>query len=276
MCIHAPRKIAHPLLPKVRQEIDRMLNEGVISPVTEPTSWCSGIVVIPKQNGSIRLCVDLTQLNKSVQREIHPMALVDESLAKLADSKIFSKLDACSGFWQIPLAEESKHYTTFITPFGRYCFNRLPFGISSASDIFQRTISKILSDMDGVIAHMDDILVHAKDQASHDQRLREAMKWLQEAGLMLNEKCEFSKDSIRFLGHVIDSSGIHPDPAKLDAIKRFPPPTNITELQRFLGMANQLAKFIPNLASGTAHYVLSYGKTVNGCGQTNRKWPSNK
>ena len=251
MCIHAPRKIAHLLLSKVRQEIDRMLNEGVISPVTEPTSWCSGIVVVPKQNGSIRFCGDLTQLNKSVQREIHPMALVDESLAKLADSKI-SKLDARSGFWQIPLAEESKHYTTFITPFGRYCFNRLPFGISSASDIFQRTISKILGDMDGVIAHMDDILVHAKDQASHDQRLREAMKRLQEAGLTLNEKCEFSKDSIRFLGHIIDSSGIRPDPAKLDAINRFPPPTNITELQRFLGMANQQAKFMPNLASVTA------------------------
>ena len=146
-----------------------MLNEGIISPVTEPTSWRSGIVVVPRQNGSIRHCVDLTQLNTSVQREVHPLASVDESLA---DSKIFSKLDARSGFWQIPLAEESNHYTTFITPFGRYCSNRLPFGISSASDIFQRTASKILGDMDGVIAHMDDILVHAKDQASHDQRLR--------------------------------------------------------------------------------------------------------
>ena len=99
---------------------------------------------------------------------------------------------------------------------------------------------------------MDDILVHAKDQASHDQRLPDAMKRLEEAGLTLNEKCDFSKDSIRFLVHIIDRSGIRPDPSKLDAIKRFPPPTNITELQRFLGMANQLAKFIPNLASVTA------------------------
>ena len=106
--------------------------------------------------------------------------------------------------------------------------------------------------MDGIIAHMDEILIHANDQTLHDQRLRETMKWLQEAGLTLNEKCEFSKDSIRFQGHIIDSSGIRPDPAKLDAIKRFPPPTNITELQRFLGMANQLAKFMPNLASVTA------------------------
>ena len=177
VCIHASRKIARPLLPKVKQEIDSMLNKGVISPVTEPTSWCSGSLVVTKQNGSIRLCVDLAQLHKSVQREVHPMASVDDSLAKLAGSKIFSKLNARSGFWQIPLIEGSKHYTTFITTFGRYCFSRLPFGIWSASDIFQRTISTILGDMDGVIAHMDDILVHAKDQASHDQRLRKAMKW---------------------------------------------------------------------------------------------------
>ena len=126
-CIYTPRKIPHPLLLKVKQELDSMLQQGVISPVTVPTAWCSGLVPVPKPNGNVRLCVDLTQLNKAVQREIHPMPSVDESLAKLGKSRYFTKLDANSGFWQLPLDEESKLLTTFVTPFGRYCFNRLSF-----------------------------------------------------------------------------------------------------------------------------------------------------
>ena len=162
-CVYTPRKIPYPLLPKVKQELDSMLQQGVISPVTVPTTWCPGLVPVPKPNGNVRLCVDLTQLNKAVQREIHPMPSVDESLAKLGKSRFFTKLDANSGFWQLPLDEESKLLTTFVTPFGRYCFNRLPFGISSAPEIFQRTMSEILKDVEGVICQMDDILVHGAD-----------------------------------------------------------------------------------------------------------------
>ena len=116
------------------------------------------------------------------------MPSVDESLAKLGNSKIFSKLDANSGFWQIPLDEESRLLTTFVTPFGRYCFNRLPFGISSAPEIFQRTLSRILEDLDGTICQMDDILVHGIDQSEYDRRLRAVLLRLQEAGLTLNDK----------------------------------------------------------------------------------------
>ena len=136
-----------------------MLEQGVISPVTPPTEWCAGIVPVLKPNGKVRICVDLTELNKAVQLEVHPMPSVDESLAKLGNSKIFSKLDANSGFLQIPLDEESRLLTTFVTPFGRYCFNRLPFGISSAPEIFQRTMSRILEGLDGTICQMDNILV---------------------------------------------------------------------------------------------------------------------
>ena len=129
VCLYTPRKIPHPLLPKVKNEIDSMPRQGVISPVTLPTEWSSGIVPVPKPNGRVRIYVDLTPLNKAVQRETHPKGSVDESLAMLGESRIFTKLDANSGFWQIPLDDDSKLLTTFITPF---CFNRLPFGISSA------------------------------------------------------------------------------------------------------------------------------------------------
>ena len=108
-------------------------------------------MVAPKSNNDIRLCVDLTSLNKAVRREVHPMASVDENLARIQNSRFFSKLDANSGFWQIPLDPSSRLLTTFITPFGCYCFNRLPFGISSAPEVFQRTMSRILEDLDGVV-----------------------------------------------------------------------------------------------------------------------------
>ena len=130
------------------------------------------------------------------------------SLAKLGQSKIFSKLDAKSGFWQIPLCPESRLLTTFITPFGHFCFNQLPFGISFASKIFQWTVSQILIDLDGVICHMDDILVYAPDQVTHDQCLREA-------GVTLSEKCEFSKTSIKFLVHTRSGRCVN-KPKRLD------------------------------------------------------------
>ena len=247
-CLYTPRRIAQPLLPKVQAELESMEKLGVITPVTEPTQWCSGIVPVIKKNGSVRLCVDLTHLNASVRREIHPMFSVDESLAKLGKSTVFSKLDANSGFWQIPLHAESKHLTTFVTPFGRYRFERLPFGISAAPEVFQRTMTKLLTGLDGVVCHLDDILIHGVNQAEHDQRLKAVLSRLESAGLTLNNKCEFSKRSITFLGHIIEQGTIKADPKKISAIKDFPQPTNITELQRFNGMVNQLGKFIPHLA----------------------------
>ena len=127
--------------------------------------------------------------------------------------------------------------------------NRLPFGISSAPEIFQRRMTDILKNIDGVICHMDDILVHASTQQTRDDRVRAVLSRLREAGLTLNEKCEFPKGSVRFLGHIIDGQGIYADPQKVDAILNFPAPANVPELQRFLGMVNQLAKFTPELAS---------------------------
>lgn len=247
--IFTPRKVAHPLLPQVQKEINKMLEEGVISEMLEPTEWCSGMVVVPKPNGSVRICVDFTGLNKAVKREVHPLNSVDQDLAQFSGSKHFTKLDARSGFWQIPIAEESRKYTTFLTPFGRYCFNRLPFGISSAPEIFQKRMNKILQGTDGVVCHTDDIMVHAADQQAHDTRVRETMRKLRDAGLTLNDKCEFSKPSLKFLGHIIDATGIKADPSKVEAIQKFPQPTNVTELQRFLGMINQFSKFAPQLAA---------------------------
>ena len=133
-----PRNVAIPLREKVKSELNRMETNGIISRVTEPTSWCAGMVVVPKKEGSVRICVDLKPLNQSVLREVHPIPKVDDTLAQLAGATVFSKIDANSGFWQIPLAKESRPLTTFITPYGRYLFNKLPFGISCVPELFQQ------------------------------------------------------------------------------------------------------------------------------------------
>lgn len=156
------------------------------------------------------------------------MATVDENLAKVKDSTIFSKLDANSGFWQIPLAKESQLLTTFVTLYGRYCFNRMPFRISSAPEVFQRTMSSVLEGLDGIICHMNDTLIQGPTQQVHDARVREVLDRLQKAGITLNDKCEFSKRSIKFLGHVISEKGIQADPDKTKAVREFPQPTNVT------------------------------------------------
>ena len=190
------------------------------------------MVVVPKPNGNIRICVDLTKLNVSVCRERHMLPSVEQIHAQIGDSTIFSKLNANAGFWQVKLSGESALLTTFITLYGRYCFNQLPFGITSAPEFFQKQMSKILTRLDGVVCMIDDVLVHGKTLQEHDQRLVAVLDRLRKAKVTLNkEKCEFSKHSVRFLGQIIDHSGIHPDPEKVKAIQAMKEPENITELR---------------------------------------------
>jgi len=226
-----------------------MQSLGVISPVEQPTPWYAAMVVVPKDSGAVRICVDLKPLNENVLREVHPMPKVDTTLAQLSGATLFSRLDANNGFWQIPLAEESKLSTTFITPFGRFCFNKLPFGISSAPEIFQRHMNNVLSGLPGVLCHVDDILVYGKDSVEHESRLQATLQRIQAAGITLNEsKYRFYQSCVSFLGHVIDKHGISPDPKKTTAILGMTPPISVTELRRFMGMINQINKFSPNIA----------------------------
>ena len=233
-----PRRIAVPLQPKVKAELQRMEKLGVIRKVEEPTEWCSGIVVVPKPNGNVRVCVDLTKLNESVCRERHILPSVEETLAQLGNAKVFSKLDANSGFWQVKLDNASSLLTTFITPYGRYCFNRLPFGITS-----------VLAGAEGTVCLMDDILIYGKDEEKHQKHLEAVMHRLKKAKITLNvDKCHFAQSTIKFLGQIVNQDGIQPDPEKVQAVTAMPPPANVPEVRRFMGMVNQLSKFCPQLA----------------------------
>ena len=244
-----PRRLPLGLKEATEKELERMEALGVIEKVEEPREWCAGMVVAPKSSGGVRVCVDLTVLNKSVRRENFPLPRVDETLAALQKGRVFSKMDANSGFWQIELEETSRPLTTFITPFGRFQFKKMPFGISAAPEFFQRQMSKILQGVEGVVCMMDDVLVYGESEGEHDRRLELVMRKLEEAGMTLNRsKCEFRVSEVTFLGHKVGERGISPDPAKLAAIRDMRAPTNKSELKSFLGMVNFLSKFSPRLA----------------------------
>ena len=245
----APRPIAAGLRDKARAELDNMLREGVIVPVERPTEWCSGLTIAPKKGGKIRMCVDLTQLNKCVRREIYPFPRISDMLSRLSGNVMFSKLDAYCGFWQVKLDPESRLLTTFVTPWGRFCFKRMPFGISSAPEFFQRAMEKILEGLDGVICLMDDVLIFGKTAKEHWTRVRNVLKRIEKAGMTLKkEKCEFGVREVKFLGHLVNASGIKPDPDKVKAIIDMLPPADKTEARRFTGLVNYLSKFSHRIA----------------------------
>ncbi|KAI2648690.1 Transposon Ty3-G Gag-Pol polyprotein [Labeo rohita] len=246
----SPRRVPFPLLPKVEEELRRMLKSGIIEQVTEATDWCAPMVPVKKKNGKVRICVDLKKLNEAVKRERFILPTLEDILPQLSGPRIFSTLDASSGFWQIPLDASCRKLTTFITPVGRFCFRRLPFGITSAPEIFQREMSALLRDHAGTVAVMDDILVFGRDKEEHDRNLKAVLKSIRESGLKLNkEKCHFGKSEIQFFGHIIGKDGICPDTNKVRAITELPCPTNLTELRQVLGMVNYLGKFLPGLSS---------------------------
>ena len=167
--IFTPGRIPIPLRSRVKDELAKMEANRVISNVDQVTEWCSGMVAVLKKSGSICICVDLQHLNSSVLQEIHPLSQVEETLGLLAGAKIFSRLDANSGFWQIPLAEDSRPLTTFLTSFGRFWFNKLPFGISSAPEHFQKQINQVLEGLNRVVCQVDDILVFGPDVSTHNK-----------------------------------------------------------------------------------------------------------
>ena len=158
--IGAPRRVAIPMLKPLKEELERMVKLGVIEPVDEPTEWCHPMVLVRKPNGNIRVCIDQTKLNNQTNREFHELPSVDETLAKLGSQcKFMAKLDANSGYWQLPMDQDSKLKCTFTTPFGRFYPTRAPFGLTSLPEIFSKRMDQVVNKLEGVAKSMDDFLV---------------------------------------------------------------------------------------------------------------------
>jgi len=236
----------------IEAELQRLVKADVIEPVKEASAWVSPIVPVRKSNGTLRLCVDYRQLNKSIIREHRALPTVDEITAELADAEVFSVLDAESGFHQLLLDVDSRPLTTFATHCGLYRFKRLPFGVSCAPEIFQRVVSDILVGLPGVVVYIDDILVFGRNRKEHDERLASVRARLTAANLKLNgDKCCIGQEQVKYLGHILTKAGVQPDADKLSAIQDMPPPKSLADVQRFLGMVTYLGKFVPQLTNAT-------------------------
>ena len=231
-----------------------MVQHDIITPVTEPTEWGNSMLVVEKpSSGKLRICLDPVNLNQAILRPYYPMKTLDDILPKLSGAKYFTKLDARSGYLAIKLSEKSSFLTTFNTPFGRFWYLRLPFGLKLSQHEFQRKINETLEGFHGVCAIVDDILVYRKTHQDHDKNLKEVLKRCLEKGTKFNEdKLEVAVTEVQYFGHFFTSSGLKPDPSKVPAIVNMEPPKNKAELETLLGMVNYLSKFAPNLSQVTS------------------------
>ena len=229
-----------------------MVKANVIEPVKEAVLSVSPIVPVHKSNGALRVCVDYRQLNTSIIREYHSLPTIEEITAELADTEVFSVLDAESGIHQLLLEVDYRPRTTFAPHCGLYRFKWLPFGVSCASEIFQRVVSDILSDLPGVVVFIDDILVFGRNHKEHHERLAAVLARLEAANLQLNRaKCHTSQEQVKYLGHMLTKQWIQADSDKLCAIRNLATPESVADVQRFLGMATYPGEFVPHLTNAT-------------------------
>lgn len=249
--ICANRKIPVSLESRVKEELQRMERENVIIKQNDPTDWVSNMVIIEKPNKKLRLCIDPIFLNSAIKRSHFPFPELDSMKAKLEGASHFTVLDAASGFWQLELDEDSKKLCTFTTPFGRFSYCRLPFGVKSSPEIFLQVMQKYFGDMENVQIWMDDFLIYGDDK-THAVALKRVLQKAQEIGLKFNlEKSKIDQESVKYCGHVFSKNGISVDPDKVTAIDNLEFPKDVPELQRVLGMLNYLREYIPNFSNYT-------------------------
>ena len=181
------------------------------------------------------------------------MQTVEDVISRMPSAKVFSVLDANHGFWQVKLAKDSSKLATFNTPFGRYSYTRLPFGIASAPEVFQNVMFHLFQDIEGVEVIVDDLVVWGENVEQHDERLRQVLDRCRKRNLKLyREKCHIRVSEVHYVGHVLSADGVKPDPKKVEAILTMPTPANREGLQRFLGAVTYLSKFIPNMSQKSA------------------------
>ncbi|XP_058828745.1 uncharacterized protein K02A2.6-like [Topomyia yanbarensis] len=242
------RPVAYAMYKTVDEELDRLENAGIITPV-EYSEWAAPIVVVRKASGAVRICGDYsTGLNDALQPHQYPLPLPQDIFAKLANCKVFSQIDLSDAFLQVEVHEESREMLTINTHKGLYRYNRLPPGVKAAPGAFQQLVDTMLAGLEATSGYLDDVLIGGVDQEDHHRNLVKVFRRLQEYGFTIKaEKCSFGQQQIKYVGHLIDKHGLRPDPAKIKAIRDMPAPTDVSGVRSFLGAINYYGKFVPSM-----------------------------
>ncbi|GFX10266.1 hypothetical protein TNCV_1866631 [Trichonephila clavipes] len=225
----------------------RHTEQGIVRPSS--SEYASPIVLVKKKDGTTRLCVDYRRLNRKLVKDRFPLPLIEDVLDRLQGAKVYTTLDLKNGFFHVDVNEDCKHLTSFVVPDGQFEFNKVPFGLSTSPSVFQRYVYSIFRELmrkGVVIIYMDDLIIPAKNEKEGLEKLGEVLEVASKYGLEMKfKKCQFLRRRVEFLGHVVENGTIRPSIAKTIAVKKFPVPTTVKQVQSFLGLTGYFRKFIP-------------------------------
>ena len=248
--IETPHRVPQRLMEPLKSKLDEMVSQKIIVPVDKPTDFVSNLVITQKKDGSLRLCLDPKFLNDQIKREHFQIPTFDDIVSNLGGKKYFTVLDQKDSYWQVELDEDSAPLTTFSTPFGRFMFLRMPFGISCAAEILQKKTYQVFGAIPDTHMIADDMLIASDTEVEHDNTLRTALNTAIQSNVKFKlSKTQLKQSSVSYYGHELGKDGLRPDPSKVKAIVEMPDPTDQASLKRLMGMLNFLSKFIPNKAS---------------------------
>ena len=233
----------------IAAEVKAMCDNGVAQPSNSP--WASPVVLVVKKDGSIRFCVDYRKVNAITRKDCYPLPRIAEVLDMLGKAKFFSSIDFASGYWQIPMAEADVAKTAFVTRQGLFEFTRMPFGLTNAPSTFQRAMDVMLSGLNWVscLVYLDDVMIFSDTFENHLKHLEAVFQRMVDSEFQLKlSKCSFVKPEVEYLGHIISASGVKPDPKKVEKVKFFPVPKNVTDIRSFVGLCSYYRRFVADFA----------------------------
>ncbi|KAJ9536729.1 hypothetical protein OSB04_un000114 [Centaurea solstitialis] len=245
----SPYRLAPSEMQELSNQLQELLDKGFIRPSSSP--WGAPVLFVKKKDGSFRMCIDYRELNKITIKNRYPLPRIDDLFDQLQGATYFSKIDLRSEYHQMRVREEDIAKTAFRTRYGHYEFLVMPFGLTNAPAVFMDLMNRVCRPyLDKfVIVFIDDILIYSQSKEDHEHHLRLILELLKAEKLYAKfSKCEFWIREVHFLGHVVNKEGIHVDPAKIEAIKKWEAPKTATEIRQFLGLAGYYRRFIANFS----------------------------
>ena len=246
-------KVPYARYDKLKHTLVDLEKRGVIASVDRPTEWVHNLVITEKRDGRMRVCLDPKPLNVAIKRERYEIPTPADMQSRLSGMCVFTVIDMQDAYWHVRLSPESSYLCTFHTPWGRKRFLRMPFGISSASEVMQKRNEEAFGDIQDVHVIADDLIISAKDEAEHDAIILRVLERARQQNVKFNaNKIQYKVNTVTYMGHIVSAEGMRPDPRKVEAIVNMPRPSDRQGLMRLPGMIKYLAQYIPNESSITA------------------------